>query len=258
MTELTPLDRAHLRAEETGASADRLAFWSRLAEAELSLLLDAPAGDGLVPRLFDIDGTSYALAFDRPLRLAAFAGEVPTATLSGRALARLLVGRGLGLGLNLEDAPSAQLLPPEALVWLFDTLSGAPGVSTARIEEIAPPGDLPDALLDALDAKLPLAAGQASFAYLARGRYDDGSMNHLLAFVDPAPDAEPHLAMAVQEAMALSGLEAGTLDVVFPVSTDPLAAPLARHGLRIDLPAPEAKIGLALDGDGATGPPRLR
>lgn len=251
---MTPLDLAHTHAEETGEDADRLTFFNRLSEAELHLLLDAADGDQVTPRLFDIDGATYALAFDLPDRLEAFAGEAPTATLSGRRLAVMVAEAGLGLGLNLEDAPSAQLLPPEAMTWFADTLAHTPEESLRRIATVTPPGVLPDALILALDSKLALAAGMARTAYLAGVTYEDGSKGHLLGIVDPVPGAEPDLTRAVSEALVFSGLEAGQLDVTFLRASQPMAAPLARHGLRIDLPQPEPS-GLVRD---QTAPPRLR
>ena len=249
----TPLDRAHARAEATGDPADRLAFWERLAEAELSLLLDAEtAGDTVTPRLFEVEGASYALAFDLAHRLSAFAGAAPTATLSGRALARLLAAESLGLGLNLDDAPSAQLIEPASVAWLAATLAEAPVEDAARIEEVGPPGALPDRLLTALDAKLPLMAGLARAAYLAGVRYEGGARSHVLAFLDAVPGAEPDLARAVNEALVFTGLDAGTLDVTFVRAAQPLSAALARHGLRIELPEP---VRAAPDPD---APPRLR
>jgi hypothetical protein len=252
----TPLDEAHMRAEETGTDADRLRFFERLAEAELHLLLEAAEGDRVTPRLFDVDGTRYALAFDLSERLEAFAGAAPTATLSGRRLAGMLAAEGLGLGLNLDDAPSAQLLAPDAMLWLRDTLAHAPQEDERRISEVSPPGSLPEALLTALDGKLRLAAGLARTAFLAGVRYEDGARGHVLGFVDAVPGAEPDLARAVSEALIFSGLEAGALDVMFLRASRPFAATLARHGLRIDLPAPEAPTVPAAPGSG--GPPRLR
>ena len=235
---------------------DRLAFWERLAEAELSLLLDAaPERGRVVPRLFAVEATRYALAFDRADRLAAFAGAAPTATLSGRALARLLAAEGLGLGLNLDDAPSAQMVEPEAVAWLAETVGAAPMEDAARIEEVGPPGALPERLLVALDAKLPLMSGLARTAYLAGVRYEGGARGHVLAFVDPVPGAEGDLARAVNEALVFSGLEAGALDVTVLRAAQPLAASLARHGLRIEIPPPPEAAVAAPDPD---APPRLR
>ena len=58
MTEETPIDRAHAamqaRPEEDGA---RLAFYERLADAELFLMLQAEADDGadtVTPELFEV------------------------------------------------------------------------------------------------------------------------------------------------------------------------------------------------------------
>lgn len=256
MTEPSPLDIAHLEAERTGADTDRLAFFERLAEAELHLLLDDPAADGgtVTPHLVEVDGARYALAFDLPERLEAFAGGAPTATLSGRRLAALLAAEALGLALNLDEAPSAQLLPPDAIRWLADTLAHAPAEADMRIAEVAPPGALPEALLAALDGKLRLAAGLAANAFLAAVTYEGGTRGHLLGIVDPAPGAERDLAAALSEALVFSGLDAGSLDVAFLRASQPLAASLARHGLRIDLPDPPA-TGPVRDPD---APPRLR
>ncbi|CTQ33029.1 SseB family protein [Jannaschia rubra] len=254
MTPETPLDRAHLSAETLGTDAARLGFFERLAEAELHLLLETEDRETVTPRLVEVDGERYALAFDLPERLTAFAGAAPTATLSGRRLAALLMGEGLGLALNLEDAPSAQLLEPASIAWLDRTLAHTPEETEARISEVTPPGDLPDALLTGLDAKLRLASGLARCAYLASVRYDDGSRGHILGFVDPVPGAETDIARAVSEALVFSGLEAGQLDVTFLRADQTLAATLSRHGLRIDLPQPEAPRPVR-DPD---APPRLR
>ena len=254
MTAGTPLDRAHLAAEAGGDDSARLAFFERLAEAELHLLLDCEAGDTVTPRLAEVEGDRYALAFDLPERLTAFAGAADAATLSGRRLAAMLAAEGLGLALNLEDAPSAQLLPPGAVAWLAGTLAHAPAEAEARIVEILPPGRLPDALLTALDAKLGLAAGLAANAYLAAATYEGGGRSHVLAFVDAVPGAEGDLARAVSEALVFSGLEAGQIDVTFLRALQPMAATLARHGLRIELP-PAPPAGPVRDPD---APPRLR
>lgn len=256
MTEPTPLDRAHLHAEATGADTARLAFFERLAEAELHLLLDAEEGDVVTPRLFDMEGTRYALAFDLPERLTAFAGVADAATLSGRRLAGMLAAEGLGLALNLDDAPSAQLLEPTSIAWLAETLANAPEEADRRIDTVTPPGALPETLITALDAKLSLAAGLARVAYLAGVLYEDGARGHLLGFVDAVPGAEADLARAVSEALIFSGLDAGQIDVTFLRAQQPLAATLSRHGLRIDLPRVEPMEKRA--GPAPDAPPRLR
>lgn len=255
---MTVLDDAHA-AMEGGGDAERLRFYERLADVELFLLLAREAhGPTVEPRLFDLQSGPVALVFDRETRLTDFTGEPsPVATLSGRTVAGLLRGRGVGLGVNLGVAPSSILIPAEAVDWLAETLDRAPEESQARAREVRPPGDLPERLIEALGAKLPGAAGLARMAYLAGVTYDDGRRSHLLAFVDAVPGAEDALAGAAGEALTFSGLEMGQMDVAFLRPSDPLAARLARVGLRFDLPARETRAP-GPPGMDPDRPPRLR
>lgn len=260
--DMTPIDLAH--ADMTAAPEDdaaRLRFYARVAEAELFLLLDEePAPDGqITPRLFPVEDHEFVLVFDREERLASFAGAVPYVALSGRALADMVTGSQIGLGLNLTVAPSETLLPAEAVAWLRETLAHAPEETEAKPEEIYPPHGLPEPLITALDQKLALAAGLAKLVYLAGVRYDSGTATHILAFVDHVPGAEGALAQLANEALTFSGIEAGALDVSFVKSSDPFCASLARFGLRFDLPEPEApSTGPAAPGMDPSSPPIIR
>ncbi|WP_372574506.1 SseB family protein [Ruegeria jejuensis] len=242
MTEQTALDVAHAAMEQDGADdAARLRFFERLADSELFLLLTQEAqGDEISPELFDVADGRFVLVFDREERLARFAGRpAPYAALSGRVLAGMLAGQGVGLGLNLDVAPSAQLIPGEAVDWLLDTLAQQPDQVEGHIAELHAPAGLPERLLTALDAKLATAAGLAQSAYLVGVTYQGGGRGHLLAFVDAPEGAREALAKAASEALTFSGIEAGSMDVGFFAASDPMAAKLARHGLRFDLPQPE-------------------
>jgi hypothetical protein len=259
----TPLDAAHaaMQAAPDDAAA-RLGFHSRIADSELFLMLKEEArGEHLEPRVFPLADGPVVLAFDSEERLAAFAGAaVPYAALPGRVLVRMLAGQGLGLGLNLDVAPSSILLPAEAMDWLAKMLSETPREVTARPRELSAPRGLSPELLAALDARLARAAGLADCALLAGVAYHDGSRGHLLAFVAARPGGERALAQAAGEALAFSGLEAGALDVAFLAAGDALADRLARVGLRFDLPAPSADAAgdQAPPGMDPNRPPRLR
>ncbi len=262
MTE-TPLDAAH--AAMQGAPDDdaaRLRFYERLADSELFLMLTEEArGSDISPELFDLGGTRFVLVFDREERLSGFAGkEVPYAALSGRGLAAMLAGQGIGLALNPEVAPSAILLPPEAVDWLRQTLDQGPAEDSARPTAFHPPKGVPDTLITAIDAKLATAAGLAEQAYLASVDYDTGAKGHILAFTGTAPGAEPPLARAINEALVFSGLEAGALDVAFLPQGAAAEAVLAKVALRFDLPKPAAPqaISPAAPGSDPAKPPKLR
>ncbi len=261
MTEPTALDAAH--AAMVASDAARLRFFAALADTELFLLLEREAqGDVIEPRLFPVEGGEVALAFDTEARLAEFVGGAAAfASVPGRVLAEMLASQGLGLGLNLDVAPSAMLLPRDALHWLTQTLgAGAPEEMDDRIAELLPPGPLPESLLDALAARLVKASGLAERALLARVRYANGGAGHLLAILGAETRARPALARAVNEALTFSGVEAGALDVAFFEPGDPVVDRLDRVAMGIDIPAPAAPrvATTSAPGTDPDRPPKLR
>mgnify|MGYP000111695992 FL=1 len=262
MSDITPLDTAHAAMEAApDDGAARLRFYERLADGELFLMLTEEAdGDSISPEVFELADGTFVLAFDRPDRLAAFAGRpAPYAAMSGRALAQMLVTQGIGLGLNLEVAPSSILIPAEAIAWLVETLGNVPAEVEAQIAEVSPPRGLPESLVAALDTKLATATGLAASAYLVGVTYETGAKGHMLAFVDAVDGAKSALANATGEALTFSGIEAGALDVGFFAASDPIAASLARAGLRFDLPVPQQpEMVRAAPGSDPDKPPILR
>jgi hypothetical protein len=263
MTEITALDAAHAAMEATPEDdAARLRFYERLGDSELFVLLQHEAqGDQIEPELFEVTGGRFVLAFDREDRLAQFAGRpAPYAALSGRIVAQMLAGQEIGLGVNLEVAPSAILIPADAVTWLHQTLRHAPDEVEARITSFTAPKGLPEVLITALDAKLATAAGLAPLAYLVGVTYESGARGHMLGFVDAVAQAQGALAKAASEALTFSGIEAGAMDVAFFASSDPVAAKLAAAGLRFDLPQPAAtqRPLPAAPGSNPDKPPILR
>ena len=261
----TEIDRAHGAMEAAPEDdAVRLAFYDRLADAELFVLLTGePAGDVAEPQLYDLEEGRFALAFDLEERLSAFAeGPAPYAALPGRIVARMLAAEGVGLGLNLGVAPSAFLMPAEALTWLAGTLDHGPGAGEARPEAYARPSGVPEGLLTALDVKLARLAGLAARAHLVGVTYVGGAKGHLLAFEGACEGAEPALAKAVSEALVFSGVEAGALDVTFFATGAEALAPIARHAVSFDLPQPEPETAQVLSpaapGMDPARPPKLK
>ena len=241
MTEMTPLDRSHGEmASKPDDDAARLAFYQSLAASELFLMLETEASDQndhVTPETFDLDGTNYVLVFDREERLSEFAGRItPYVAVSGRTVVGMLAVQEIGLGVNLDVAPSAILLPPAAITWLHDTLGHAPDEVDEAIAAVHPPVGLPEELIAALDGKLATAMGLATSAYLAGVTYASGAKGHLLGFVDAIPEAESALTQAAAEALTFSGIEAGAMDISFFRASDKIVSSLDRHGLRFELP----------------------
>lgn len=240
--ETTILDAAlHAMSRDPEDDAARLRFFERLADSELFLLLEGePEGDSIAPKMVELDDGPVVLIFDRESRLGDFVGgPADFAGMSGRQIVKLLHGRNIGLGVNFGVEDAEILLPPPAVDWLSEMLDHRPDEHEESPKEISAPGDIPEAVLTGLDAKLASATGLARLAYLVRASYESGRSSHLLAFVDARPGAEHALATAVGEALTFSGVEAGEIDVAFFAASDAIAATLAKVGLRFDLPEPE-------------------
>src|SRR6056297_1729761 len=263
MDNTTPLDAAHERMQAAPEDATaRLRFYEHLSGTMLHLLLEAESEtENVTPRTFEIDGEKYVLAFDSEARLVQFTqAPAPHASLTGRALAEVLGGRGLGLALNPDVAPSEILLPSGAVAWLAQMLRDEPDRLRARPEEMFAPNGLPEELLVSLDTRLAKMEGLAERAYLAGVRYEDGGRGHLLGILGAPADAQPALARAVSEALSFSGVEAAALDVAFFQAHEPITATLARHGLRFDIPSPSDGVaaGPSAPGMDPEKPPLIR
>ncbi len=223
MTNLTALDSALREMQQTPEDASaRLRFHSELINSELFVLLTEEArGDQLSPRIFDLEEGRAVLVFDSEVRMADFAGQsVAYAALPGRVLVTMLAEAGAGLSLIVNPGEDhAELLPPEVLDWLAATLAAPTPEEAEAVPESFGPVTLPTAavtlLLPALERRLSGVPGLQA-AVLASVRWQGGGAGHVLALSGVAPVARPALARAVAEALEMSGLEDGALDVVFP------------------------------------------
>ena len=257
----TPLDEAHAGMEAAPKDTRaRLRYFDRLAASELFLMLKEEAqGDSISPEVFDIEGGPVVLAFDTEERLAEFAGRiVPYAALSGRSLAGMLAANDMGLAVNPDVAPSAYLMPADAVAWLAQTVAARPDEVEALPEQVATPRDLPEGLVEALAGRLSAAGGYAKTAWLGEVQYRGGVRGLLLGFEGAEVWAHAALGRNVQEALAFSGLEGVALDVIFLEPGAALGAKLAEVGLRFDLPEPARAVEPSAPGMDPAKPPKLR
>ena len=258
----TPLDIAHAAMEGAPDDASlRLGFYERLADAELFLMLEEEAKDNSArPLVFKTSDGPVALVFDREERLAEFVDTpTPFVALSGRRIAKILAGEGIGLGLNLGVASSSMLMPAATVDWLQEVLGTKSIETNATPNELSTPKGLPEALISALDTKLANMSGVAAAAYLVGATYTDGQKSHMLAMVDVPTSARDGVAEAISEALVFSGIEAGQLDVTFLELDDTNIAGFAKVGLKFEIPElilPAAPKPLA-PGMDPKSPPKL-
>ena len=246
MTE-TPLDHAHAAMEAAPEDeVSRRAFYQSLADSELFLLLVRDAeGESIEPEVYAFDEGSFVLVFDREERLAEFVGRAaPYAALSGRALAGMLRGQGIGLGVNPEVAPSSIMLPAEAVDWLAEMLEPAPQEQAGAVAHAfeAPDFDpaVQAAILAAVEARLERMAGVARAACLVKARFEDGSAGHMLAVFDAVPEAQTPLAKAMGEVQAFAGVEGQGFDIAFFSGAGAVAEKARSVGHWIEFPEPVA------------------
>lgn len=248
---MTVLDAAH--AAMSAAPQDepaRLAYFGALADAALWLWLEAePEDETLAPRVFDLPDGPAVLAFDTPERLAEVAGAAAYAELPGRVVAQALAGQGVALGVNLGAEAPSFLVPPEAVDWLATLVTAAPEGGEV-IGQVSAPGPLPDALGQALVARL---RGLAAAGVLVRV---DGGLT--LVLTDAAAD-ETALARAAGEAAVFAALPE-PLGVAFAAAGSALDRAARVHGRALDLSLPAAPT---LEPPRAPGsdpdkPPKLR
>lgn len=266
-------------ADDSENPALRLWFHGELISTEVFVWLagmPGPAGEGapratpagtLAPQVFDLESGPTVLAFDSEAALAAFAGKaVDYAALPGRVLVRMLTEARPRLSLLVQGANGvAELLGPEALDWLMQTLSApAPGAVMAQARSYGPPMLSPavlSLLVPALERRLSGLPGLEAAA-LVQAVWQDGSTGHLLAVSGLPHPAWPAVSQAVAEALALSGAALDQLDVVFPAPERMKA--ILTAGLRL-APAPHtlATVPQPRNPPSAPGmdparPPRLR
>lgn len=231
MTKDTPLDVAHRALIDPNASdQDHRNYYALLVAAELFVLLEAETDDTFKPQLIEDDGQTYALAFDREDRLAAFLDSPQDyVAMSGRALVSALLDADLGLGINL-GMEAATMLPPGVLTWISEQITPEVEVHEALIDDLAAPSVASEALLETLSARLPILGGLADHAILAQ---HGGAL--LLAITDTPASARTSCAGAIAEALRLANIDA-ELDSVFVATGDPLHVAISTVGLRFDIP----------------------
>lgn len=259
----TPLDQAHaIMVASPEDNAAGLKFYEHFAATELFLILEQEAdGENICPLILETSDGRFVLAFDHQDRLAKFV-QTPTdfVAMSGRNIVKLLAQQNIGIGLNLDVAPSSMLLPPDAVDWLETTLGIQSTELHATPEKFYPPNGLPQSLIESIDAKLANMSGVVSAAYLVGVGYSGGQQGHMLALLDVPHAAQNGVAEAISEALKFSDIEAGQLDVTFLKGTETYIHMLEKNGLGFEIPElllPKAPQPVA-PGMDPDKPPKLR
>lgn len=268
MTAETPLDRAWETANtELAGDAEMARFYDIFAATELFLLIDPDTlADGKTPKplTFPVEGAETALVFDTEARLAGFMEDgAAHLTMSGRAVISMFKGTGAQLGLNLGDAPSATILPAQAIDWASEALTQP--IETTEIGDAVltvPRAVMPD-LLQALDGKLAGMGAVVSEAWLcglgaSAGRGKPQPMVLCVCLRERA--AEQSVVSALAETARFTGGDAPAYDIAVLPEGDAKMEAARKVGLGFEPQNPEAvmqaePVAPGMDPD---KPPKLR
>ncbi|MGB0411755.1 MAG: hypothetical protein ACPGFA_09225 [Pikeienuella sp.] len=242
MTTETPLDRAwSLATDETAGEGGMARFYDVFAATELFLLIDPASLDGGAatggrapqPILFPVDEIDTALVFDTEARLADFMEDgAAHLTLSGRAVIEMFAGKNVQLGVNLGDAPSATILPTEAIEWASSALRQPIEAELDKSVTLTLPRGVLPTLLTALDAKLAGMGAVVAEAWLCGtggGRRSEGL---ILCLVMRVAGAEHAAVAALAETARFAGGDKAAFDIAVLASEAPCALAHSWLGVR--------------------------
>ena len=225
---------AHMLASPESDTAG-LRFYEAFCDTNLSVLVNAD----LSMQVFETSQGKIILAFDTEERVAEFVDQ-PTEFIKmpGRELVTQLRGTDTGIGLNLNVAPTSQILTPEILAWISELLSVD---STLLVDQVA--GFSADCQLSAEDRtaltdRLANFAGRVEAAYLCGVTYTDGAMADALFIVDCDPTIEADLFTAMIETQKFAKEDVADLAIKFISSSSPALLEIRRHGDELHLPKP--------------------
>lgn len=264
MTE-TALDRAWAAAEAGEGAMAR--YYDVFAATEFFLMVEPETleGDGPPrPVLFEVEGVATALIFDTEARLADFAeGAAAHLTLSGRAVAEMFAGKGAQLGVNLGDAPSATILPAEAVDWAAAAFrQPIEQDAEAGLALTVPRGASPH-VFAALDAKLAGLGAEVAEAWLcglggAGATAKRGEEPLILCLRLRAAFAESGVVAALAETARFAGGDRPAFDIAVLAEGDPRLAQARRVGLGFEPAAPSEPKAPKIPGGDPEEPPILR
>ena len=230
----TRMDRAyqHMQSLPDNDTAG-LRFYETFSDANLSVLINAD----LSMQVFETSQGKIVLAFDTDDRMAEFVSE-PTEFMKipGRELVMRLLGTDTGVGLNLNVAPTSQILTPEILVWLSDLLSVDSTLLQDQAVGFTANCQSSSDDIAAISSRLENFAGRVSAAYMCGISYSDGVTADALIVVDCDPSVEADLFTAVIETQKFAENNATDLAIKFITSSNPTLSEIRRIGQEIHIP----------------------
>ncbi len=252
----SPLDKAFQAFTETG---DQSQLLGAIARSELFVATTTEVmGSDFDPMLVSFGEEPYIAVFDSAAKLSDFEGASGHfVSVSGRAIAQMLVGQNIGVVLNPKSHSWSHVLDVETLEWMAELDRFELIEDDLNELTIQPISQGATELVQALDEVLPAAMGLASCVFLVEVSAD-GSRHSAAIFCDAKSDAHSVLKQLIQEMVLYSGQIQSELSVGFVQSDSPQYSTFVRQGLRLDIPQPKRAATITAPGMDPQKPPKLR
>ena len=243
---LSELDRSFPRSSSDNWGL----FFLTLVNSELFVWLEEEVrGEVIDLKDFPTDAGPIALAFDREERLSAFVGTPqPYAALPGRVLLKMLKSTGIGLGVNLDVAPSSTILTPEMLEWCLEKLQvQVSSIEPTELMSVRAPASVPPSVSAVLQSLMRQLRGSALECAVADA-IDQSDQRMSILIIRGAGELDrTALTGAFSEALAFAGVDDEwrlcvdrklgkdlSLPTFAAPSADPIAQPRAMRAPRSD------------------------
>ena len=230
------MDKTYARMQAApNSDAAGLRFYEAFCDTNLHVLVNAD----LSLQIFETSQGKLILAFDTEERMAEFV-EQPTEFIKmpGRELVTQLKETDIGIGLNLNVAPTSQILTPEILDWVSALLSVDSTLMVDQVAGFSADCQLSDDDRTALTDRLVNFTGVVKAAYICGVTYADGATADALFFIDCDQDIEADLFTAMIETQKFAMDSSADLAIKFISSDSPALPEIQRHGHQLHIPAP--------------------
>lgn len=240
----------------------RLNYYGVLADTDLFLLLEQETSNEILePKIIQLEGNNFALAFDSEENLSEFYGEAAAfAQITGRVLAKMLLEEKIGLGINLGVSEGELLLPYSVIKWFVSVLDETPNLVQTTPKKFLPVKAFPEIMFKALQQKLKPAVGLFDEIWICAVEYNEDETSHLICLMGVQNSAQQAIVKSINEVLSFTDIDLGNIDVAHFSYGDEACNKIREIGIKLEFPEVTEVKNATRDvkNKAALEPPKLR
>ena len=240
----------------------RLNYYGVLADTDLFLLLEQETSNEILePKIIQLEGNNFALAFDSEENLSEFYGEAAAfAQITGRVLAKMLLEEKIGLGINLGVSEGELLLPYSVIEWFVSVMDEPHNLVQTTPKKFLPVKALPEIMFKALQQKLKPAVGLFDEIWICAVEYNEDETSHLICLMGAQNSAQQAIVKSINEVLSFTDIDLGNIDVAHFSYGDEACNKIREIGIKLEFPEVTEVKNATRDvkNKAALEPPKLR